>query len=48
VARVGDSTSGHTHTVVFALTSPSGNVTGTIELQSATDEIAEGAEGVLA
>lgn len=50
VARVGDHTTAHTHTVTFALTAPpgGGSVTGTITLADSNPTIAEGAEHVLA
>jgi phage baseplate assembly protein gpV len=43
VSRVGDATQGHVHTVTFALTSPSGPVTGTITIEEAIDHMGEGA-----
>lgn len=48
-ARIGDSTGGHTHSVSFNLTAPSGGgpVTGTITIANATDFIAEGSGSVL-
>lgn len=48
VARVGDKTAGHKHTVSFSLSAPNGPVTGSITIADATDEIAEGAEKVKA
>jgi hypothetical protein len=50
VSRVGDHTSGHTHTVTHNLAAPSGGgtVTGTINIITATDSMAEGAANVKA
>ena len=46
VARVGDHTTAHTHTVTYTLSAPPGGgaVTGTITLANANPTIAEGAD----
>lgn len=50
VARVGDATAGHAHSVVFNLTAPpgGGTVTGSITVNSNTDTINAGADHVKA
>jgi hypothetical protein len=48
VARVGDATQGHAHSVVFALAAGATPVTGTITVQSNTDTIAQGSSKVKA
>lgn len=48
VARVGDKTTAHTHTITFALTAPSGGgpVTGTITAATSEPTIAEGSSTI--